>query len=270
LRVTTEARADPALDVATTLAIATLAYGAANVVHEGLGHGLACHLLGGEFAGFGTSFSVCQKAFSPAESAWFQASGTLAAMAAGATAAFALHARPPRSPRVGYFAWLFAAITLIQGAAYVAIDSIVGLADWQFVRLGGGLPAQVASVFAATLVFAGATRALRPFITPYLGTVRRTRRAVVLVVLPWLLVGGVLMTAAALRGPEAGRAHFVLSAVYFNLGCGALLPAWVLVTRRPAVASSGVRALGRRPACILAAVALAIVALTILGPGLSW
>jgi len=265
-----EDRRDPRLDVPTSLAIAMLAYAAANVVHECLGHGLACRLLGGRFTGFGTSFSGCYNAFSVGGDAGFRAAGTLATMIAGALTALGLRVRPPRSSHLRYFGWFFAALALVQGAAYVVVDSLVGLADWAFVGVHGGPVAQSACVLAGIIILAGAGWVLAPVIEPYLASQRSTRRLVVLVVLPWLLIGGALMTAAALRSPVSDRAYLIVSSAYFNLGCGALLPAWTLAARASAGATSEPLGLARRPLWILTAAAGTILILSVLGPGLTW
>ena len=268
--MTVEDGRDPTLDAPTSLAIATLAYAAANVVHECLGHGLACRLLGGRVTGFGTSFSGCHNAFSVGEDAWFRAAGTLAAMTAGALMALRLRGWPPRSPHLRYFGWFFAALTLVQGAAYVVIDSLVGLADWAFVGARGGPVAQSACVLAGIIILAGAGRVLAPVIEPYLASQRPTRRLVVLVVLPWLLIGGALMTVAALRSPSPERAYLVVSSIYFNLGCGSLLPAWTLAARASGGVTSGPLGLTRHPVWILTAAAAIVLILSLLGPGLTW
>lgn len=265
-----EERDVSSFDVLTSLSIAALSYCAANIVHEGLGHGLACRWMGGDFTGFGTSFSGCRNVFSSTEDAWFRAAGTGAGVVAGALTAMGLRLRPPRSPHVRYFAWLFSALVLVQGAGYLMIDSVMGVADWRFVRVHAGRGWQIGSILVGFVILLGSVRVLAPVIEPLLASPRRLRRAAVLGVLPWLVVGGGVMTAAALLSRHPGRAYLAMASFYFNVGCGALLPAWMLLSRSRSLGSVRPLGLRRRPGWILAGAAASLVVMTILGPGLTW
>ncbi len=211
-------RGSPAIDVPTSLAIATLAYCTANVVHEGLGHGLACRLLGGTFTGLGISFSLPQYVLAGTDrlvSGGRDARGDRRRHAHGARPAPATAALTPRA-----LLRLALRRARFQSAAYLIVDSLVGLADWGFVRSRGGPVSEAACGLAGLAILTGAGLALATAIEPYLDLGRLTHRVVVLVVQRWLLVGGVFMTIAALRSPSPNRAYLVISSMYFNVGCG--------------------------------------------------
>jgi hypothetical protein len=261
---------DEDVDVSTALAIAMLAYAAASMVHEGLGHGLACRELGGEFTGFGTSFARCRNTFAPAADAAFRAGGTLAGGAAGLLITCVLRLRRGLAPHTRYAGWLFAALLLVQGASYVLIDSVLGLADWRFVGRYGGRIWQLACACGGAVMLWGAVRLLAPVVAPLLGGVRRRARWYSLVLLPWLAIGGGVMTGTALLSREPGRIQLALIAFYFNFGCGAVLPASLLLLRAPTLGAPPPVGLRRHPAWILAGTLGFVLVVAVLGPGVRW
>jgi len=179
-------------DRLTIIAIALVVYLLATLVHEGLGHGGACLLTGGEFVGVSTAWCDCDKAgLEPWAVRAIKAAGCGANLLVGAAALLAL-------PRVGrgataYFFWLLAAVNLFMCAGYLLADPIFGFGDWTAFLEGlpGWLRAPLIAAGGA-LAF-GTIRTLNPHLGP--GRVASGRA---LALLPWAVVGCGVMTAAAM------------------------------------------------------------------------
>ena len=118
-------------DVATVAAIAVLAYGGANVIHEGVGHGGAC-LLTGCTPKLLTSmtFTGNDAGLSHLSIHLISAGGTLANLAAGALALLLLRTCAPEAQARWFFLWLFAAINLFQASGYLLFSGLANLGDW--------------------------------------------------------------------------------------------------------------------------------------------
>jgi hypothetical protein len=121
-------------DLATVAAVAVVVDVSATLIHEGLGHGGACLLMGGtprlltsmQFQGdehLLSSFAV--KVVS--------ASGSVANAAAGMLAIMLLR-RNREGPRTGwFFLWLFATVNLLQAAGYPLYSGVGNIGDWAVV-----------------------------------------------------------------------------------------------------------------------------------------
>src|SRR5205085_5602150 len=105
----------PPCDALTIAAIALLAGALTDVIHEGLGHGGACVLVGGKPTLLTSMNFVCDESGVPR---WalriVAAGGTIANLLAGALALATLRRRPSTVHR-HYFLWLFAAVNLYVG-----------------------------------------------------------------------------------------------------------------------------------------------------------
>ena len=128
----------PALDWLTLLAVATVAHVAASVVHEGLGHGGACLLVGCrpqllttmQFRGDETNLSRTGVTF-------IAAGGTLANLLAAAVGAVSLRHRHERAKSGTFFLWLFTTINLLHATGYLAYSGVSSIGDWA--EVGHGL-----------------------------------------------------------------------------------------------------------------------------------
>src|SRR5437764_2478380 len=96
-------------DLATVTAIALVAYAASNVLHEALGHGGACVLLGGKPIVLSSVHFECgEDAMSALARRGVSAAGTIGNFVAGTASLVAFKATNPlRKPHLSYFLWLF-------------------------------------------------------------------------------------------------------------------------------------------------------------------
>lgn len=123
-------RARPS-DLLTAASLAVLAYAAANVLHEGVGHGGACLAVGGTPRLWtSVSFECDTSGLAPAAVAIVAAGGTIVNLLAGAIAA-RMYARRKDGPvSLRYVLWLFAAINLMQAFGYLLFSGVGGIGDW--------------------------------------------------------------------------------------------------------------------------------------------
>ena len=112
------------LDRATITAISALAYSLANVVHEGLGHGGACILLGARPTMFNAIFfNYDETTASDSVQRAISAAGSILNVIVGLPLIALLRSRVPLSPRWRYFLWLFCAVNLLTAFGYLLFVS---------------------------------------------------------------------------------------------------------------------------------------------------
>lgn len=116
-------------DTLTVAGLAVLAYAAANVLHEGLGHGGACVLVGGA-PRLLSSVSFDCAAPTPGAERVVAAAGTIVNLVAGGLAAWAYRRVPSRGAGLRFFLWLFATINLMQGFGYFLFSGVGRIGDW--------------------------------------------------------------------------------------------------------------------------------------------
>jgi hypothetical protein len=100
------------VDVWTIVAIATLAYVFANVIHEGIGHGGACVLTGGRPLALSTVHFECDN-----EGRLVAAGGTIANLAA-AVLCWTASRFVRGTPHLRYFLWLSMTVNLLGAGGY--------------------------------------------------------------------------------------------------------------------------------------------------------
>ena len=121
----------PADDVLTICAISVLAAILANILHEGVGHGLIA-LLSGADSGLLTTVAW-SSAF---ESRLVEAGGTLANLAAGLIFWFWLGSARGASMPTRYFLLIGCAFNLLSGTGYFFFSGVTDFGDWASVISG--------------------------------------------------------------------------------------------------------------------------------------
>lgn len=268
------ATAETRLDPWTVGAIAVVAYAVSNLVHEGLGHGGACLLLGGQPQELNAIFFECSLEGLPASARrWLAAGGSIANLVFAALAWGALRTLPSGWGRSRDFAWLMLSVNVLQPFGYLLFSGLGDVGDWAVV-VGGLQPALAwrlgLAALGGVLYFWAAPRMLMPGLEPFLGSQPEDRaaRSRTLTLLPYL-VGGATYVMAGLFNPH-GFALVLISAAAASFG-GTSLLAWYprLWARRPP-ASAGGPLLGvpRSSAWLILALVLAGVFVGLLGPGI--
>jgi hypothetical protein len=261
------------LDPWTVGAIAVIAYALSNVVHEGLGHGGACVLVGGHPRILTAVFFDGDLEGLPASAGrWVAAGGSLANLVAAAVAWAALRAIPAGWGRWRFFLWLVLAVNLLQAFGYLLFSGIGGVGDWAVVvhdlqpaalwRLG-------LTVAGVVLYFVVAPRLIMPWLEPFLPAepTERLARVRTLTLLPYL-VGGATFVLAGVLNP-LGWIYVLISAAAASFG-GTSLLAWypILWARRTPVGAPQVPlGVPRSRGWLIAAAIALILFVGVLGPG---
>jgi hypothetical protein len=214
-------------DLVTVAAIGVVAYALANILHEGVGHGGACLLVGGRPRIVSSlHFDGDTAGLAPWALRVIAAGGTLVNLLVGAVVLSFSPAFRGASPQVRYFAWLVAIVNLFQGTGYLLFSGVAGIGDWASV-IDGFSPSWLWR--AALAVVGGVSyflvmRLAMIHLGPFIGGDRRTRyrRALALSLVPYV-AGSALYIASGLLNP-AGAALVVASAVASSVGgtCGFL------------------------------------------------
>lgn len=261
------------LDRPTIVAIAALAYSLANVVHEGLGHGGACLLLGARPTMFNAIFfNYDESTASDTVQRLIAAAGSTVNVIVGLSLVALLRSRARLAPRLRYFLWLFAAVNLLTAFGYLCYSGVGGIGDWARV-IEGAEPAivfrLVMTAIGGVLYFGVAPRLLMPAIDPFLGVdpLERIRRAKRLMLLPYFIGAATLIVAGILN--PLGMEIVLISAAAASLGGTSLLAWYHSKPRRPsALALDPPLGIARSWGWIgAAAVALGIFVF-VLGPGI--
>ena len=113
-------------DLVTLAAIGVVAYLTANLVHEGLGHGGACLLVGGKAKAISSAWFECEiVGVSPWGQRAVKAAGTVAKLLVGSGAALALVRLRPRGAHVYYALWLLAMANLFPATGYLMVSPLL-------------------------------------------------------------------------------------------------------------------------------------------------
>lgn len=257
-------------DAATVIAIAVVAYGAANLLHEGVGHGVACVLAGCRPEAMSSiHFSGDYAGVTDGARRLVAAGGSIANAAAGGIAWWAL-ARAT-APHARVFLWLFAFVNLMQATGYLLFSGLGDVGDWAAV-VRGWTPAWA---FRAGLAIAGAAS--------YYWVARECARACAALVgaqaadrarrargLAWTayFTGGVLYCVSGALNP-LGPLLLLISAAAASLGGTSALLWCMSFLRTPGFAASPRPPveIGRHAGWIAAGIAMAVAFVGVLGPG---
>jgi hypothetical protein len=255
----------PARDPATIVAISIVAFAIANVLHEGVGHGGACLLMGGHARVLSTVHFECDRA-----SRFIAAGGTLANFIAGFLSWIAVRRAHLARADARFFLWLLMTVNLLQAAGYFLFSGVADFGDWADVIHGlepiwlWRTALTVVGALSYLLLAWLALLELRRFLGPHeyhRGAARD------LTIIPYL-VGGLLYTVAGLFNP-VGVILVGLSAAAASFG-GTSGMAWMtqyLGTALVPQAVSEPLALPRSRGWIVGAVVTAIIFTGVLGPG---
>lgn len=129
----TESRANPGdyvIDYLTVIALSMLAYTLAVLLHEHVGHALACVILGGhpsELGAFYVDFPLAN--MSDISIRLVALAGPIVSLIAGTIGLFAFDRMPQSSSHLRYWTWLFGTISLMTAAGYLLFSGFTGLGD---------------------------------------------------------------------------------------------------------------------------------------------
>ena len=261
------------LDRPTIVAIAILAYAFSNVIHEGLGHGGACLLLGAKPTMFNAIFfNYDETTASDAAQRVIAAAGSIVNVIVALPLLALARRRGAVDPRWRYFLWLMSAIGLLTPFGYLLFSGVGGIGDWARVVHG----AEPAILFRGILIVAGfwlyfrvAPRLLMPLLDPFLGREPQARsaRASRLTLLPYF-TGALTFIAAGLLNP-LGPELVLISAAAASLGGTSLLAWYFRIPRAPSTrAEEPPLGIHRSVGWIIAACVVLAVFVFVLGPGI--
>ena len=255
----------PRANLWTVAAIAVVAYALDDMIHEVLGHGLACALVGVR------PLSLSSVALQTGTSSRFvAAAGSIMNVVAGLFSLW-LFRRSRGFGAMRYFLWLSASTNLLNGTGYLFFSGLLGIGDWWVVIAG----LEPSALWRVLLALAGAAL--------YVGTVRLSagmmvslvrggdvdRRDVSRLVFPAYVVGGLLLVAASTLN-RIDPSLILTSGVSSGFGAMAGL---ALVPRLVEARTGGVAdAMAARPldfhaAWAMAGALVAVVFIAVLGPG---
>lgn len=258
-------------DTLTIAGLGVLAYAAANVLHEGVGHGGACVLVGGT-PRLLTSVSFDCACPTAAAERVVAAAGTIVNLVVGGGAAWAYGRAADRGPALRFFLWLFATINVMQGFGYFLFSGVGRIGDWADVMA----PVHPEWAWRVTLAIAGGA-------LYYLATVRAFSALARLIgglpsdrfpigkrlSLLAYAAGAVLYGVAGLLNP-GGAVLLLVSAAAASLG-GTSGLAWgpkLLRAPQGGPSTPAPIRIARDATILAAAVVVALVFIFVLGPGI--
>jgi hypothetical protein len=247
-------------DLPTVIAIALVAYALSNVLHEAVGHGGACVLLGGKPLVLSSVHFECgEEAMSDVSRRLVSAAGTIVNFIAGGLAVIGFKAA--RKEHTRYFLWLFATLNLLMGAGYFLFSGVGNIGDWAAVAKGTMSPAiwrPALAIFGGALYFLLARQSAR-----WLATMVDANHARRLTV-PAYFAGGLLYCISGLFNP-VGPILIAISAAAASFG-GASGLLWLTAFVRGEATQPVV--LPRSYAWIVAGCIASLVFIAILGPSI--
>lgn len=261
-------------DLLTIGAISVISYIIANVVHEGIGHGGACLLVGGIPQELTTAyFEWDSGAVSDTARRFVAAGGTLANLLASLLFWLAFRTSVSFSPYIRSFLWLSMSVNYFVAAGYPLFSGVGGIGDW--VVVVDGWEPRIAwriglAVIGGATYFWGVLASLR-LLSPLIGSRASGRqpRAVRFTVASYL-VGCVTSTLGSLLNPLGIGLVFTSAAAHFG-GTSAL--AWMAqMLRGPRAPEHDLEPLlvDRNYRWIATAGVLLAIHIVVLGPGIRW
>lgn len=267
----TAAKKTLSLDLLTILAIGIVSFIIKNVLHEALGHGGACVLVGGTPLVLSSAHFDCDYAsVSDAGRRFVAAAGTLVNFLAAYLFWLAFHRVQNTSPSLRYFFWFCMSGNFFVAAGYPLFSGLIGVGDWINV-VEGWQPVWLWRVLLTVIGFVlyafGVWFALREMKT-LIGSKpnERDARAFQLTLFPYL-AGATVSSLGAWFNPIGTFVIFTSAAAAFG---GSSAFAWMsqmLKTKWFPEISEERITIHRNWTWIILAVLLALVHIFILGPG---
>ena len=257
-------------DLITVTAIALVAYAASNILHEAVGHGGACVIIGGKPNVLSAVHFDCgEEAISALARRVVAAAGTIANFIAAAIGLVALTAaNPVRKPHLFYFLWLFTTLNLLMGAGYFLFSGVGNIGDWADVARGTVSPViwrPAMAMWGGALYFLFARRS-GLWLGALVGSDDLSMTRSRLLSVPAYVAGGLLFCLAGLFNP-VGPVLIAISAAAASFG-GASGLLWLTQCTRDSSRSAEPAELERSYAWIVAGCIASGVFVGILGPGI--
>src|SRR4051794_3002761 len=234
-------------DLLTLIAVAIVAYALSNVIHEGLGHGGACLLIGSHLRELSSLHCLCD-----GDSKFVSAAGCIANVIAAGVGLMLFRRRG------SYFLWLFTTLNLLMPAGYLLFSGVMHVGDW--VNVCRDLPPIVwrpaLAIAGAGLYFLAARYSARLLAT--IASRDDARRATLV---PYF-TGGILYCVSGLFNPH-GPILIAISAAAASFG-GTSGLIWMVDFMRGGEEA----AIERSYAWIASAAVVAVVFVGVLGPAI--
>jgi len=249
-------------DNITTLgAIGIIAYVTADIAHHLLGHGAACLIEGGRINRLSSIFVDCSRTGTSIDLA-----GPCANLALGMLAAWGVHFKARLSTATRLFCILLAAFNLMWVTMQLIFSAFTRTDDWAWPMQEWrvAVPVRYATIAMGALAYVLIVR----FIGASLGPFARPRnRAMIIVGTAWLGAGAIACAAASFD-PLPAAALRVAAPQSLLLSVGLLFaPRHAARAARPENAVP--EPLARSIAWIASAVAVAVLSVAFLGPGIA-
>ena len=263
------------IDRLTVAAIAIVAYAFANILHEGLGHGGACLVVGCIPKVLSTmDFDGGTTGLSRAATNFIEAGGTLANLLA-ATAAFAWFGKKGTAPlHLRYFAWLFGTVNLLHATGYLLFSGVGNIGDWAAIVRG----LQPTWAWRTAMAVIGGTtywfsvRYALVTMAPFIGgeSPERYRRGLTLMLVPYVTGAALYLVAGAFN--PGGLGLLAISGAAASLGGTSGLAWGPQYLRGNIIPRAGVSpiAIPRSTGWIATAAVVGLVFVAILGPGITF
>jgi hypothetical protein len=258
------------VDVLTVGAIAVITYALSTMLHEAVGHGGACLLIGAQPIMVTTVSMDCS-----ADSRLVMAGGTIVNVVAGALFFAWGRITSCASPRLKFFLWLLMTVNLFTAAGYFVFSGIGGFGDWaMFIKgLGPEWAWRVGMTIFGAAAYLVAVRLSLLELRPIIGSDKQQRivGAARLSKISYF-TGGILACVAGSLNPQ-GFILVVLSAGASTFGgtSGLLwMIDWLKGDRIPLGSKPEPLPIRRGWLWIASAFVVAVVYIAVLGPGLRW
>lgn len=261
------------LDIPTIMAIGIVVFILKNIIHEALGHGGACWLIGGKPLMLTTAhFDYDSLSVSSVGARFIAAGGFIANFIAAGFFLLLFRRSHAQSPRLRYFFWLSMSGNFFVGAGYPLFSGMVGIGDLVDV-VQGYEPVwawRILLVLSGLLLYCfGVWMSLREMVT-LIGShpAQRLKSAFTLTLFPYL-AGATVASIGSWLNPLGAFVIFTSAAASFG---GSSAFAWMSqllknATWFPRQSDSSV-SIERSVIWILAAVILAVLHIFVLGPGI--
>ena len=250
-------------NLATVVSTAVIAYAAADVVHELVGHALIAALVGVK------ALSISSVALQTSETSRIVAAAGTTANVFSGVAALVWTARAARFNASQYCLWLFGVVS-VMNSGYLIFSAVLESGDWAVVIAGLapswawrlGLAATGGILYAVAISLA--TRTVAGWVRANGVSIEDVQRLTV----SSYVAGGTLLTLASALNP-IGLQLVLVSGVgaSFGLTWGLLLVPR-MVASHTRTQAAGAKALDLQPSWIAAAVLVAVAFVCVLGPGI--